>query len=716
MVNFGLLLFFECFVLRCVIIGIMVFCVDLSWLCEYLVVRRFGCEFEVVNMSIRKRMLLLMFFVGLLPLVVVSGLYVVSARVVSDKIVVEVEASEQLKFEREIRSLMVKYVFSRETKQGVIEVSLAAQVRELEELFGRSGDVTRGWKSALASKFKRMIWDGVKMDRFSLSFAALYKEKLPVDSDAGDLKKIFLREATIDGKEMVLFRWDDRVGAGVEGLDRIKMGGADGRGHFVDFGSRKVLRYYMPIKIGDGTVVGVTGFDMPVSEEFGKLHLRKRWQEDAVGLLLELEGDHLKVFSKKVFGKSYDFDNGVVVDTVGKELEKVSEVLIEEMKTWFDRGYRFKVVEGVYDGRDCYWVSITTQVAGKVAVIVVPKRNVLVEVDKAVEGIVRQNTVMLRYVLMVVVGLILLVVVVGLLMGRRMTKPIGELVRGVNLISGGDFGTHVDIKSGDEFEVLANAVNEMGVSLRKGEKMRQSLEVASLIQSRLLPSGPPSLDGFDIAGICAYCDETGGDYYDYLALDNVGEGLCGVVLGDLTGHGIGAAMLMATARCHFRHYARREGRDLGKVFEAFNDALYLDTEDDKFMTMFYGVIDSEAKRMNWVSGGHDPAQVLAAGSDAVVELEGNGMLLGVVDGIDYEEGEAYVFEVGDIVVVGTDGIWEARNEGDVMYGKERWRGVILANREKDAMGIGQAIVDDVMAFCGSAKRLDDITAVVIKRV
>jgi sigma-B regulation protein RsbU (phosphoserine phosphatase) len=263
---------------------------------------------------------------------------------------------------------------------------------------------------------------------------------------------------------------------------------------------------------------------------------------------------------------------------------------------------------------------------------------------------------------------------------------------------------------------LGDIFNQTGPKLKAMEKMKGSLELARAIQQNLLPGTAPKLEGFELAGNCKYCDETGGDYYDFIELTELGPGRVGIALGDVTGHGIGAALLMATARSVLRSNAQRYGTNLTQLFEVLNQHIESDTDYDKFITLFYGILDANQRSLVWVSGGHDPALWYHTNNGQIEELPNTGMPVGIMQDSNFEQGGPVSLEAGDVVVIGTDGIWEAQNESGDMFGKERLRKIIIRENEKPANEICSRIIDEVTNFSSPTPQLDDITLVVIKSV
>ena len=159
----------------------------------------------------------------------------------------------------------------------------------------------------------------------------------------------------------------------------------------------------------------------------------------------------------------------------------------------------------------------------------------------------------------------------------------------------------------------------------------------------------------------------------------------GFAVGDITGHGIQAALLMASARAVLRSHAESEFDDLGSMFADINTHLVRDTGDERFLTMFYGVIDADDRTLRWVSGGHDPALWFRYGNaaDPTVGLDNDGLVLGVLEEVPYATAGPITLSPGDIIAVGTDGIWEACNPAGEDFGRDRFWQVDRRQRRKD---------------------------------
>lgn len=311
------------------------------------------------------------------------------------------------------------------------------------------------------------------------------------------------------------------------------------------------------------------------------------------------------------------------------------------------------------------------------------------------------------------VMIVLLVWVVNLIVSySRNLKLLFENETSVlERVSQGDLSKLVPVATNDEFGVIAGHTNTMINGLRHRIQLVTALKLAEEVQQNLLPQEPPYLVGLDIAGTSKYCDETGGDYYDYLELP---KGSLGVVVADVSEHGVGAALLMTTARALIRQRAAMTG-DIARIFTDVNQELYKDVkETGRFMTMFFLEIDVAGKMLRWIRAGHEPAIFYDAGKDTFDELAGEGMALGVDKNIEFHEFSRQGWVAGSVVVVVTDGIREALGEQGEMFGLDRLREVIRKNLTEPAEAIQDAIIKELRIFQGDTPQQDDMTLVVVK--
>jgi serine phosphatase RsbU (regulator of sigma subunit) len=249
---------------------------------------------------------------------------------------------------------------------------------------------------------------------------------------------------------------------------------------------------------------------------------------------------------------------------------------------------------------------------------------------------------------------------------------------------------------------------------RKNNLLRKSLALANEIQVNLLPQRMPENDLLDIAGRSIYCSATGGDYFDFISIPNSASRRLDFVVGDVTGHGIEAALLMTTARALLRSRVLQPG-SLAQVITDVNmhltDDLY---ESGRFMTLFYLTIDPSAGQLAWVRAGHDPAILYHPVTKDFEELRGDGMALGVDRSWQYVENRKTKLSSGQILFIGTDGIWETRNPQGKMFGKNSVCNILRRSASLKAADIVGRMVNELDEFRGSQEPEDDITLMVIK--
>lgn len=364
------------------------------------------------------------------------------------------------------------------------------------------------------------------------------------------------------------------------------------------------------------------------------------------------------------------------------------------------------------DGRQMLWAYARLPDMDSWIVRVFPLESVLAEASRARDRALRQTQQQLQHAAIAVLGTILIATALALLVARKLTEPVRRLVGAADRIASGDLAARVDIQTADEFEQLGSAFNGMVPKLREHLRMSQSLTLAMEVQQSLLPAVAPEFPGFEAFGTSLYCDETGGDYYDFLKDDEDKWLACAI--GDVTGHGVASALLMATARALVHGGATRD-ETIAQATRRINELLCHDTRRGSFMTMFIMSVDRCEGEMVWASAGHDPAIVYDPAADAFSELVGTGIPLGIENGWPYEQHAAPLPPVGSVIVLGTDGIWETFNQRREAYGKDRLRAVIRRCAHEDCEAIARAVLADVAAFRGRAPRTDDTTIVVLKR-
>jgi phosphoserine phosphatase RsbU/P len=238
----------------------------------------------------------------------------------------------------------------------------------------------------------------------------------------------------------------------------------------------------------------------------------------------------------------------------------------------------------------------------------------------------------------------------------------------------------------------------------------EEFRAARDIQERLFPKEPPRIAGFDISGWSHPASAAGGDYFDYLPMLRE---RWGVVVGDVTGHGIGPALLMAETRAYLRVLAQSH-EDLGAILTAANRVLADDVGVERFITMLLVSLDIRTRILSYANAGHPSGFVLNAAGDIKAELRRTGVPLGIKPDTDYQTARQLQLDSGDLVLLLTDGIDEAVSPREELFGIDRALAVVRDRRTRPAIEVVEALDQAVREFSESAPQLDDATAVVIR--
>ncbi len=322
--------------------------------------------------------------------------------------------------------------------------------------------------------------------------------------------------------------------------------------------------------------------------------------------------------------------------------------------------------------------------------------------------------------LMILLIMTMTVAVISLNLARMITKPIIALSRGVRALGRGDMEYRVEVKTGDELESLAKSFNRMTTDLKihmeelqcttaEKEGLLKELEIARGIQQRLLPKVAPAMKDIEIAANNIPAREVGGDFYDFVP---VTEDTWGLVIADVSGKGMPAAMLMGLSRTIVRASATGNP-DVANVIKQANELICRDSTSGMFVTLFYGVMNAHEKRFRYVNAGHNHPLWYRKGTDEIIPLCSKGIALGVMRPIDLKE-EEITLSSGDVLVLYTDGITEAVNENMIPFGKERLIDLIRNIHTMPAKEIINAIQREVSEFAGHQPQFDDITLMVVK--
>jgi sigma-B regulation protein RsbU (phosphoserine phosphatase) len=485
---------------------------------------------------------------------------------------------------------------------------------------------------------------------------------------------------------------------------------------FVDPATRQVVMAAgRAVRRSDETVAGVSAIFVPVDRLVDHELLVKNLPPESRGFLCFLplgtsaENPEVLILARDEAGdrRGRSWRASIEPQRLYSEDAESFDAMLEDV-----RNGRGNIRRMRFDHCDCLWVygaeserSFFLLIMPYEAIIE-PVRQVETQVIQNIDDLIRST----QYLLGAILGLIVLM---ALAFSRQVTRPVWSLVKAARQLADGNFDARVDIRSSDEFGIMGEVFNRVGPELKEKRILRQSLEMAREIQRSLLPAHSPNVPGFDIAARCIYCDETGGDYYDYLESAQPGRRTFAIVVGDIAGHGIPAALLMATARAFLRQRAALPGTPL-QVLADTNAALCRDVEDSgQFLTLVYAQVDPQEMTLRWIRAGHEPGLLYLRKADRFEQLGGEGMPLGVFPEASFEM-RGHRLQSGQICLMITDGITETFDSSGQMYGRRRLQAVVRANAHLSAEAIAAAIIADVAAFRGARKQEDDLTLVVFK--
>ncbi|MBI9112107.1 SpoIIE family protein phosphatase [Maridesulfovibrio ferrireducens] len=483
---------------------------------------------------------------------------------------------------------------------------------------------------------------------------------------------------------------------------------------FIDVSTgQQIYTISMPIKGRGGKILGVAAIDIQLVEMLRKNDLSSQWssaiQAFVVGPAISNNETKLRIWAEAGHEqKSISWraqrpnDINFLQSSNQAKLAKTTQDILNG---------KSDVIRMPHNGIDSVWAYAPFRGQGSY-VLIVPE-HVITEIPDAAA----EQTLDLSQNLYLAVGtaafiILVLVALVAYLGSKKIIGPLILMTDAAKKIADGDLSVHVDINTRDERQTLANAFNSMIPKLQDHLRISKSMELAQEVHNNLLPEISPQIAGLDLSGISISCDETGGDYFDYYKV--TADGGTGILVGDVTGHGVSAALLMATGRAHLKHASTHNG-PLPERIADVNKLLCHDIGvTGRFMTLFCMEISPDNSTATYVRAGHDPAMIYTPATGEKKELIGEPMLaLGIFEESEYEEYKVNLSQ-GEIIFIGTDGIWEARNSNNEMFGRQRLDDLIMKSAAKPASEIQNEIINAVVEFQDGMEQEDDITLVIIK--
>ncbi|SHI92801.1 sigma-B regulation protein RsbU (phosphoserine phosphatase) [Malonomonas rubra DSM 5091] len=470
-----------------------------------------------------------------------------------------------------------------------------------------------------------------------------------------------------------------------------------------------ILTMAMPVHTPDGHFAGVTAIDVVYQWLLADWTIPPSLQEQTQAMILFYHPDSNKlevIYRGDQEGHYGNWRMPVKQQFLAVDLPQQLEPVFADLRAG-QTGVRIIRQQG----EEVLWAYGKHQQGQPFPLISLPYQQVIAQAERAENYAREQLLWRLQISGLMLCGVVAIVLILTLLISKALTRPVLQLAAAAESLSKGDFDARVTITSGDELEALGSAFNSMGPSLHEREQLKQSLALAREVQQHLLPKAAPQVPGFEIFGHSRYCDGTGGDYYDFLEL---GEGRLGLAVADVSGHGIGAALLMTTVRGLLRSQAPQLGSDPQALIKSLNQHLVRDSRDDFFATFFYALLDTDQRRCSWVSAGHGPSFYYAADTARARELPSSGIPLGILNDIDFEAMEPLPVAPGDILLIGTDGIWETCGPSNEMFGTDRLCGLLQRQAHLGAADLGRFILHELEEFRGDQLQHDDITMLIVK--
>jgi len=302
-------------------------------------------------------------------------------------------------------------------------------------------------------------------------------------------------------------------------------------------------------------------------------------------------------------------------------------------------------------------------------------------------------------------------VLVIYLMIRHFFKPIQRLTESTKEVAKGNWDISIDYTSNDEIGILAHSFNEMVRSLRENAHIWHEFEVAHDMQAQMLPDKYPDVDGISLGATSIPTREVGGDFYDFLRLKK--ERL-GIVVGDVSGHGVSAAMVMTAAMSAVR-FAAEEKQDTCDLMNMVNARLNKDMQSHMFVALFYGIFDPKTRKLSYTNAGQTMPYILRNGQTKFLPQAqtGDRFPLGIVRDATYEQ-MSIELQVGDKLVFYTDGLVDAMNGTEETYGFDRLSESIRHNGAEEPDAMVEKLMAGMRNYSGKSSVHDDVTVVILQ--
>ena len=333
------------------------------------------------------------------------------------------------------------------------------------------------------------------------------------------------------------------------------------------------------------------------------------------------------------------------------------------------------------------------------------------------------NVAVVLQVFMIVVGAVFLLVeiiavIACIKLARTLTGTVHDLYAGTKQVEGGDFSHRIPVRAKDQLSELASSFNGMTQRIeqligevKEKEKLESELEIARQVQAQLFPKTVPKLKTLELAGVCNPARVVSGDYYDFIPIESRGAA---VVVGDISGKGISAALLMASVQASLHAQLAMGGEEVSTatLVTRLNRQLYENTPPEKYATFYCAVYDDLNSRLTYTNAGHLAPILIRDGE--VMRLESNGTVVGIFPEYSFEQIDVDLHH-GDLLAAFTDGITESENDREEQFGEDRLIDLLRKNSAKPLDEIIQTVMDTVGAWAHDPAMRDDITMLLARK-
>ncbi len=474
---------------------------------------------------------------------------------------------------------------------------------------------------------------------------------------------------------------------------------------------QRLLSATMPLYDAQGGFIGVTGVDVQLTRLLNEVRLPSNLATAGQVLLTTLDAEaRIEILARQSFeDHGGDWQERAAPEFLTAESSPAWSSVIAQMRAGQDGQARLRL-----NGQSVFCVYRAIAPHATYLAFIVPSNAVVQPASDAAEYALATTRRQVNTLVPFTAAVALITALLALWSARSVTNPLRELAAAVNQAARGNFAVRVNLTSGDELQDLGQHFNQMIPQIGAHVATRQALAVAREVQQRLLPSEAPHSALLDIHGHCEYADETGGDYFDYLISPANGEPhKLAVLIGDVSGHGVGAALLMTTARAYLN--ARDfDPTALSAELGRLNESLAEDVHAGHFMTLFILLFDLEARTICWASAGHEPALHWRASTTSFADLAGTDIPLGIDRQWTFHFSAPIPFAAGDVFVLCTDGVTEARAPDGTRFGKQGLRVWLGQHHTRSAHELCGGLEHAVSAFRQGLAQHDDQTVVVIK--